>query len=109
MPKAKTMTDCKVCPCAANLHVFHSQAALKCPMVLIILAAIALVHCIVGAGARINCIPMATTSVVIHWGPGCAGEGRRVVAKRMDEWPVSGRCLVGGDQAVCKSWSCVCC
>ena len=59
--------------CVANFQVFDSHAALKCPRFLFFVPALALVHCIVGAAARVPCIPTATTSVILHWGPSYAG------------------------------------
>ena len=45
-------------------------------MVIALLDALALAHCIVGAAARIPCNPMATTNVILHWGPSYAGGAR---------------------------------
>ena len=87
------------------VQMFHSHAALKCPMVIVLLVALALGHCIVGAAALIPCITMATTSVSLHWSPimlgggGCHEEGR---VANVGSMPRRGRA-----QAVCQLWSCV--
>ena len=47
-------------------------------MVLVHLVALVLAHCIVCVVAPIPVAPMATACVVIHWGPGYAGGGKRV-------------------------------
>jgi len=77
-------------------------------MDLIILAVIALVNGFVGACDLNKCIPMATTRVIIHWGPCYAGGGETVAAKKMDAWPRWGRCRGRAEQAVCKFKTRVC-
>ena len=54
---------------------------LRCLVVLFILVALALVNVIVGDGILISCSPMATTHVIIHWGPCYVGGGREVVCQ----------------------------
>ena len=87
-------------------QVVHYLVALRCPMVLVHLVALVLAHCIVCVVAPIPVAPMATACDIIHWGQCYVGG---VVAKRMVELPVLGRCIVGGGQAALRFWSGVRC